>query len=90
MEAKPFGALDFGLEKKFKNSSFRVSYSDVLNTNKFRWDADIPSENLDTSAKVDFETRILNITWSLNFGNDKLKRRRSGKTGSKDEQDRLR
>lgn len=90
METKPFGALDFGLEKKFKNSTLRVSYSDILDTNKFRLAAYIPDENLDTSAKLDFETRILNATWSLNFGNNKLKGRRSGKSGSKEEQDRLR
>jgi len=90
METKPFGGLDFGLEKKFPNSSFRFSFSDMFNTNKFRWAAYLPSENLDTSAKLDFETRILNVTWSLNFGNNKLKGKRSGKTGSKDEQDRLR
>jgi hypothetical protein len=89
MEMKPFGGIDFGIEKKFKNSSFRLSYSDMFNTSKFRWSASLPSENLDTAAKLDFETRILNVTWSLNFGNNKLKGRRSGKTGSKDEQDRL-
>ncbi len=50
----------------------------------------LPSENLDTSAKLDFETTILNATYLLNFGNNKLKARKSGKTGSKDEQDRLR
>jgi len=90
MEAKPFGALDLGLEKKFKNSNLRVSYSDILNTSKWRWATDIPDENLDTNAKIDFETRVLNVTWSLNFGNNKLKGRRSGKTSSKEEQDRLR
>ena len=90
METQPFGALDFGIEKKFNNSNLRVSYSDMLNTNIMRWAADIPSENLNTSAKIDFETRILNVTWSLNFGNNKLKGRRSDKTSSKEEQDRLR
>lgn len=89
METKPFGGLDLGLEKKFMNSTLRVSYSDILNTNKFRWATNIPSENLDTSAKLDFETRILTATWSLNFGNNKLRGRRSGKSGSKEEQDRL-
>ena len=90
MEIKPFGSFDLGFEKRFANSSIRVSYSDIFGTNKWRWGAYLPSENLDTSAKLDFETTIVNATYLLNFGNNKLKARKAGKTGSKDEQDRLR
>jgi hypothetical protein len=89
MEMKPFGAVDLGLEKRLPNSSFRVSYSDIFGTNKYRFLANIPSENLDTDARLDFETTILNITYTQNFGNNKLKGRRSGKSGSKEERDRL-
>jgi len=88
-EWSPFGGLDFGFEKKFANSSLRISYGDMLATNKWKFDAQIPSENLDTTAYLDFETTVVNITYSLNFGNNKLKGKKSAKTGSREEQNRL-
>ncbi len=89
MEFGAMGSLDLGLEKKFANSYVRISYNDMFGTNKMRMITNLPSENLDTYAKLDFETTILNVTYTLNFGNNKLKGRRSGKTGSKEEQERL-
>lgn len=84
------GSLDLGLEKQFKSSSIRLSYSDILQTNKWSFIADIPSENLHTSNYLDFETTILNVTYTKNFGNNKLKGRKYSKTGgSKEEQGRL-
>jgi len=90
MQSRAFGGLDFGFEKKFSNSSLRVSYSDMFATNKWQWDADIASENLNTTTYLNFETTVVNGTYTLNFGNNKLKGKRQGKTGSKEEQDRLR
>ena len=90
MEALPYGSVDIGIEKSFANSSLRLSYSDILGTNKWRWSANIPEENLDTYAKLDFETTVLSVTYMLNFGNNKLKGKKDGKTGSKEEQGRLR
>ena len=89
-QAKPYGSVDIGLEKSFANSSLRLSYSDIFGTNKWGFTANIPEENLDTYAKLDFETTVLNVTYMLNFGNNKLKGKKGGKTGSKEEQDRLR
>lgn len=90
LQAKPFGSLDIGIEKKFANSSLRVSYGDILSTNKWDWSADIPAENLDTNVYIDFETTVVNVTWLVNFGNDKLRGKKSRRTASKEEQDRLR
>lgn len=81
--------LDIGLEKKFVSSSLRVSYSDILAMNKWDFSAKIPSENLDTTHYVDFETTIVNITYSKTFGNNKLKSKKRGTTGSSEEQKRL-
>jgi hypothetical protein len=90
LEAKAFGTVDMGIEKKFANSSLRLSYSDMFATNKWEWSSDIPAENLDTRLYLDFETTIVNVTWLKNFGNHKLRGRKSGRTASKEEQDRLR
>ena len=89
LQAKPFGALDMGIEKKFENSSLRVSYSDIFATNKWDWSSDIPAENLDTRLYLDFETTVVNVTWLKNFGNHKLRGKKSRRTASREEQDRL-
>ena len=83
------GTLDVGLEKKFSKSSLRISYTDIFGTNKWKWGGTIPSEKLNTTSYVDFETTIPTITYSVNFGNNKLKEKRLRNTGSKEEQERL-
>ncbi len=88
-EFRAFGALDIGVEKKFKSSSLRINCSDIFGNNKWRWVTYIPSQNLDTNLKLDFETTILYITYSLNFGNTKLKEKGPRKSGSKEERQRL-
>lgn len=90
MQWKAMGSLDFGIEKKFANSNLRLSYSDMLGTNKWTFTALIPEENLDTRGYYDFETTIVNVTYMMNFGNSKLRRKTARKTASSDEQQRLR
>ena len=80
MEFVAFGALDFGIEKKLKRSTLRMSYSDLLGTNIWQFRTEVPSENLNSSAKINFETSIVNLTYSFRFGNDQLRKqkRKSG------------
>lgn len=89
MEFGGFGSVDFGIEKKFKNSSLRASYSDMFANNKWGFTTNIRSEKLNSRAFLDFETTIATITYSINFGNNKLKTKGPRKTGSKEEQERL-
>jgi outer membrane receptor protein involved in Fe transport len=90
LEMAAVGALDFGIEKKFNNSNLRLSYSDIFKTNRYKLTSDIPSENLNTRIYLDFETSIVTITYARNFGNNKLRAKKSNKTGSVEEQNRLR
>lgn len=83
------GTLDVGLEKKFIHSSLRASYTDIFGTNKWKWGGTIPSEKLTTTSYVDFETTILALTYTVNFGNNMLKEKRLRQAGSKEEQERL-
>lgn len=59
-------------------------------TNKWTTTVRIPEENLDTYFLLDFETTVLNVTYTMNFGNDKLKAKQARKAASREEQDRLR
>jgi len=89
MKWSAMGSVDLGVEKKFSNASLRISYSDIFGTNKWKWTSDIPSENLDTMAYIDFETTVVNVTYTVNFGNNKLRSKKSNKSRSNEEQERL-
>jgi len=89
MEMGAVGAVDIGIEKKFTNSTLRISFSDIFETNKWEFHTEIPEEDLNTDLRIDMETTVVTVTYSLNFGNNQLKAKRSGKTSSKEEQDRL-
>jgi hypothetical protein len=90
LEWAPIGAIDFGIEKKFRNSNLRLAYSDMLGQNKWDAKAHVPDENIDSSFFVDFETTIVSITYTMNFGNSKLRSKQARKTASTEEQSRLR
>ena len=90
LEWGAFGALDFGLEKKFRNSSLRFSFSDIFGTSRWEARAHVPAENIDSRFYLDFENTYANITYSANFGNTKLRGKRARKTASEEEQSRLR
>ena len=90
LEWGALGALDFGLEKKFRNSTLRLSYSDMLGTNKWNARAHVPEENIDSNFFFDVETTAVNITYSTNYGNTKLRGKRARQTASEEEQARLR
>lgn len=88
-EMKGFGALNFGMEKKFQNSQLRLSYNDIFNTIKWNFSANIPEANLNTTSVLDFETNVLMVTYSTTFGNRKLKSNNRKSTGSEEEQRRF-
>ena len=88
MEFAAFGALDFGIEKKLKRSTLRMSYSDLLGTNIWQFRTEVPSENLNSSAKINFETSIVNLTYSFRFGNDQL-RKQKRKSSAQEEKERF-
>ncbi|CAN5479219.1 outer membrane beta-barrel family protein [soil metagenome] len=90
MELKAFGGVDFGLEKKFQHSQLRLAISDLFNTNNWNLITTIPEENLDTRLFLDFETRVVRVTYSTSFGNRKLKVKKRDATGSEEEQRRFR
>ncbi|MGK7391225.1 MAG: outer membrane beta-barrel protein [Candidatus Cyclobacteriaceae bacterium M2_1C_046] len=89
MEMKALGGVDFGLEKKFKNSQLRLAITDIFNTNKWNFSTSIPEENLNSYSSFDFETRVISVTYSVGFGNKKLKVKNRKTTGSEEEQRRL-
>lgn len=88
---KSLGALDLGLQKKLDNkkSSLRLNYSNVFNSLRPHFSVNIPEKNLIASGEIHFNYPGIRLTFSHNFGSDKVKAKRDRSTGSEEEKDRL-
>jgi outer membrane receptor protein involved in Fe transport len=87
---KPVGKIDLGMQWKMKNgnSRFNLNFSDVFKTNIFRSVADVPELNIYSSWELDFEPRVLRLSFTHNFGNTSAKRRERN-TASEEERRRV-
>ena len=86
----PMGRLDIGVQWKLKNenSRFNLNLSDVFKTNIMRWTADVPELNIYNTWYLDFEPRVLRLSFTHNFGNSAIKARKRN-TASDEEQKRI-
>jgi hypothetical protein len=87
----PMFVMNYGVQKKFKDdkSKLRFAVDNVFNGSMFKAITDIPSENIYSAVNLAFNYRTFKLTWSYNFGNNKLKERRTRRTASDEEQGRL-
>jgi len=90
-EAEGFGSLDLGFQKKLSNqkSMFRLNYTNIFNTVKYRFSANIPEKNLYSSAQILFSHPGIHLTFTHNFGSEKVKAKRDRSTGTEEEKSRL-
>lgn len=88
---KAVGSLDLGLQKKLKGgkSTLRLNYSNVLNSIKYRFSVNVPEKNLVAAGQLVFVHPALRLTFTHNFGSDKVKAKRDRSTGAEEEKDRL-
>jgi hypothetical protein len=89
--AEGFGSLDAGVQKKFRSqkSTLRLNYTNILNTVKYRFSANIPEKNLYSSAQILFSHPGIHLTFTHNFGSEKVKAKRDRSTGTEEEKSRL-
>ena len=87
---KPFGRLDIGVQWKTKsqNSRFNLNITDVFKTQLIKREANVPELNIQNYYVLDFEPRVLRVSFTHNFGNTAIKMR-NRKTGSEEEQNRV-
>jgi hypothetical protein len=87
----PMGRMDIGIEMKFKNenSKLNLNLSDVFKSSVWKSYADVPELNIYTKWMLDFEPRVLRLTFTHNFGSTRVKSARVRKTGSEDERNRV-
>jgi len=88
-ETRAFGSLDVGVQKKIGKSSWRLNYSNILNTMIFWPGVDRPDLNLVVRDELRFVFPAVRLTYSRTFGNNKLRSSRQRSTGSEDEQGRV-
>ncbi|MFK7934130.1 MAG: outer membrane beta-barrel protein, partial [Saprospiraceae bacterium] len=89
--AQPIWGVNFGLQKVLSNNQGRLRFGidDLFESIKWRGATEIPEQNLINRADYDFSNRTFKISYSRNFGNDKLKSYRKRQTGAEAERRRV-
>lgn len=88
---KAYGSLDFGIRKKLggRNGALSFTATNLLLTQDLVLTTNYPQINLDTYFRVNFVQRSFKISYTRNFGNDKVKEKRERNTGSEEERGRV-
>ena len=88
---KPLGIMNFGAQKNFgkNNNKLRLALNNIFDGGEWRGVTDIQAEGIYTTNRFRFTQRTLKITYSQDFGNNKLKASRNRATASDEEQQRV-
>ena len=79
------GFVNLGIQKEFNNSStLRISCNDIFETSQFRWRT-VDNEIYNFHGNIKFDKRVFTLTYSLKFGNSKIKGVRKRSVGSEEE-----
>ena len=83
--------VNLGVEKKLaeKGGNLKFSINDLLNSIKYVGGTDLPDQNIKTYNVFDFSNRTFTLTYSRNFGNNKMKSARERSTGAEEERKRV-
>ena len=87
---KPLGMLNMGLKKKLgQKSSLDFNASNILNSMKYRTSINLPEQNLVSTFNLNFSRPTYKVTFTHNFGKEKLKGKRERSTGAEEEKGRV-
>ena len=89
---QPMGSLDIGVRKKLKDNKSNINFAvtNLLNTLVFAFKADVPDHNIYADVQLHTFFRGYRVTYTRNFGKEKLKANRDRITGSEEERRRVR
>src|SRR5215204_73365 len=89
-KVEPFGQLDIGIQKKFKNYNqrLRVAVHDVFSTYKWVWTSSLAGDEY-TKTSLQFSRVTAYLTYSRNFGRNSVKAARDRTGGSAEERGRV-
>jgi len=90
-KVQPYGELNVGVQKKLvkQRSTIRLNAYNILNTMVFKPAVDLPEQNLVASGKLVFSYPSFRVTFTHNFGNDKVKQQRDRPSGNEEEKSRV-
>ena len=88
---KPYGMLNFAVQKKWKENSqvLVLGVDNIFNSFRFRTSLAVPGQNIESRGDYLFTQRWYKITWTQRFGNKVLKDKRNRKTASDEERKRV-
>ncbi|MCY7353420.1 MAG: TonB-dependent receptor family protein [Cytophagaceae bacterium] len=91
LNRRPFGALNLGLQKKLSRNrgTLRLSGEDVLWTKLGQVYIDNPVEGYSTELNLRIHNRLVRLTYTRNFGNQKVVVNSKRVTGSDEERKRV-
>lgn len=83
--------LNVGFQKNFgdKWGNLKFSVNDIFDSFEFNGGTDLPEQNIKTRNLWDFSNRTFLLSYSRNFGNNKLRSSRNRKTGAEEERKRV-
>ncbi len=83
--------INIGFQQKFSDKwgTLKFSINDILDSVKFTGGTDLPEQNIKTRNVFNFSNRTFTLTYSRNFGNQKLASKRERETGSEEERRRV-
>lgn len=86
-----FNRFDFGIQKVFNNGNgtLKFAVSDIFKGSNWKGELDDPNIDFKLDSYFGFSERVFRLTYSRQFGNNKLKGERKRATGSAEEQRRV-
>jgi len=88
---KPYGAVNIGLQKKFGDTggTLRVGFDDLFDTQAYRDELSLPDQQQYYKAYLEFSQPTFKVSYTRNFGNQKMQETRAHTTGADDEKRRI-
>ena len=90
-QMKPFGSVNLGLQKKFgeQGGLLRLGFDDIFNTMPYRDELNLEEQQQYFSARLQFTQPTIKLTYTRNFGNQRVKGSRERETGAEEERRRV-
>lgn len=87
----PYGQLDAGIQKKFKNNNekLRLAVDNIFSSFNFIWQTNTGTDNF-SKTELQFSKITINLSYSRSFGRNSVKAARTRSTGSAEESGRVR